>query len=246
MPIQGLVQGLLLVLVASLAGCSESPKTEATVAQSAKATNSDPSASPSESATPTPPPAYVKVPAGIELTEPGLESSLGDWATVAWELPADPVKKTKKGKKAKKAKVKVAVVKLRVKRVEAATLKEFAGWDLNKAARKSNPFFVQMTVKNVGKTDLSGVKIPLYIVDGTDTLIRPSTFVGDFTACPSTPFPDGFKPGKSIKVCNVYLSPKNGGLAAVSFRPTEKFDPIIWTGKAVPYESKKGKKKSTP
>ena len=32
-------------------------------------------------------------------------------------------------------------------------------------------------------------------------------------------------------VCLVYLAPERGKLTAVSFRPTQEFDPITWTGK---------------
>jgi hypothetical protein len=33
-----------------------------------------------------------------------------------------------------------------------------------------------------------------------------------------------------MKACLVFLSPKKGDLTAVSFRPTQAFDPITWTG----------------
>ena len=223
-----------------LSACS-SP-TETTSTPGATATVSDsPTSSPSATAPPAP---YVAVPAGVELTQPGYALQVGDQATVAWELPI--VKSDKgKGKKDKQGKAKVAAVDIKVKRVEAATLKAFAGWELNKSARNSNPFFVRANVTNVGKTDLSNVRMPLYIVDGKNTLIQASTFEGDFKPCGSTPFPKKFKTGEKFKMCNVYLSPNNGRLTAVSFRPTKKFDPITWTGEPVPYqEPKKGKNKN--
>ena len=90
---------------------------------------------------------------------------------------------------------------------------------------------------------------PLYIVDGDDTLVESSTFVTDFEACPSTDFPKTFEPGDKVKRCLVYLAPDKGDLVAVSFRPTEEFDPIIWVGELTTPEppkddkSKKGDKK---
>ena len=33
-----------------------------------------------------------------------------------------------------------------------------------------------------------------------------------------------------MKVCLVFLAPKKGDLTAVSFRPTQDYDPITWTG----------------
>lgn len=228
---------ILFTCVAMVSACTSPSKSEATPTPGAE-TSASPSESPSATVAPPPPP-YYDVPAGVELTLPGFELALGDKATVAWKLPKPPPAKGKK----KKKKAPVAAVTIKVKSIEAATLKAFAGWDLNKGARQSNPFFVRASVKNVGKTDLSDVRMPLYIVDGNNTLIQASTFEGDFKPCASTPFPAKFKPGKKVKLCNVYLSPKNGRLTAVSFRPVPTFDPITWTGSTVPYQAKKGKKK---
>lgn len=232
---------LISALAAILAVSACSSPNESTATPGASATVSDsPSSTPSATEPPAP---YLDVPAGVELTQPGISLQVGEQATVAWELPI--VKSDKdKGKKGKKEKAPVAAVDIKVKKVEAATLKAFAGWELNKQARNSNPFFVHANVTNVGKTDLSDIRIPLYIVDGNNTLIQASRFEGDFKPCGSTPFPKKFKTGEKVKMCNVYLSPKNGRLTAVSFRPTTKFDPITWTGEQVPYqEPKKGKGK---
>ncbi len=237
-----LISALAALLV--LSGCSSPSKSESTETPGATGSVSE---SPSPSASASEPPApYLKVPDGVVLTQPGFALKIGEQATVAWELPvaeADKGGKKDKKNKNKKNKRPVAAIKIKIKKVEAATLKAFAGWELNKAARNSNPFFVHSAVTNVGKTDLSGVKPPLYIVDGNNTLIQASTFEGDFKPCASTPFPKKFKPGEKIKMCSVYLSPKNGRLTAVSFRPTPKFNPITWTGETVPYQEPKKKKK---
>ena len=37
--------------------------------------------------------------------------------------------------------------------------------------------------------------------------------------------------GEKTTVCQAYLVPKRGDLKAVSFRPTEDFNPITWVGK---------------
>lgn len=221
-----------------IAGCSGdgSPETIESPQPSASVT-------PQPSASPTPAPPYLKVPDGVELTTPGLALTVGERATVAWELPVDkPKKKGKKGKKTSK-KAEVAVVSIRVDAIESATLKAFVGWDLKKEARQSNPFFVRAKVVNLGETNLSGVALPVYIVDGTNTLIRSSIFQGDFKPCSGADFPKKFKPGKKTKLCLVYLSPDNGQLTAVSFRPIEQFNPITWTGETVAYVPPKKSKK---
>lgn len=223
-----------------LAGCSGDGSPETTSSPQPTV-----SVTPTPSASPTPEPPYLKVPDGVELTTPGFALTVGERATVAWELPAEKAKKGKKGKKGKKKrkKAKVAVVSIRVDAIESATLKAFAGWDLKKEARRSNPFFVRAKVVNLGETNLTGVRMPVYIVDGTNTLIRSSIFEGDFKPCSGADFPKKFKPGKKAKVCLVYLSPDNGRLTAVSFRPIEQFNPITWTGETVAYVPPKKSKK---
>ena len=52
--------------------------------------------------------------------------------------------------------------------------------------RRRNPYFVHATVENVGDTDLGGRAVPLYIVDGRNTLIEASTFASTFKPCPSS------------------------------------------------------------
>jgi hypothetical protein len=104
---------------------------------------------------------------------------------------------------------------------------------------------VHATVENVGGTDLGGRGVPLYIVDGRNTLVEASDFASTFKPCPSKALPKKFENGDRTKVCLVYLSPRNGELTAVSFRPTEDFNPIIWTGKVESLGSgKKNEKKN--
>ena len=227
-----LVGALAIALL--IAGCSSDSSPQTTDSPQPPA-----SVTPSPSASPTPPPPYLKVPDGVELTPPGFALTVGERATVAWKLP---VEKPKKGNK-KRKKAKVAVVSIRVDAIESATLKAFAGWDLKKEARQSNPFFVRVKILNLGETNLSGVRMPVYIVDGTNTLIPSSNFRGDFKPCANADLPKKFKPGKKAKVCLVFLSPDNGRLTAVSFRPIEQFNPITWTGETVAYvPPKKGAK----
>ena len=78
---------------------------------------------------------------------------------------------------------------------------------------------MRTTVKNVGDTDLAGVSIPLYVVDGRDRLIQATPFAATFKPCPSAPLPKPFKTGAKVDACLVYLVPDRGRLEAVSFRP---------------------------
>ena len=97
-----------------------------------------------------------------------------------------------------------------------------------------------MTVANVGDQDLSGQRIPLYVLDGANALVESSAFKKEFKPCPSPALPDGFVTGEKVTVCQAYLVPKRGTLVAVSFRPTEKFNPITWVGKVDRAEEAEG------
>lgn len=158
---------------------------------------------------------YLPVPEGVELTEPGTELSVGDAAVVAWQ----PTQKA------------VGAVEVTVRRLELTSFKRsFSGWQLEGPVPEAAPYFVHVTVENVGETDLGGAAIPLYVVDGNDALVEYSTFEGTFKPCDSKGFPATFGPGRTVRRCLVYLAPSGGRLTAVSFRPTQEFVPITWTG----------------
>jgi hypothetical protein len=228
------VLGLALVGSLALSGCSDA--TTGDDPSAAGSTSSSASESPSGSATPsesasssasTEATPYLPVRDGVDLTAQGSELAVGDHAVVAFEPRQDEV----------------GVLDIKVTRLEKTTFeKSFSGWQLDATTRKSNPYFVHATVQNVGGTDLGGRKVPLYIVDGRNTLIEASDFASTFRPCPSKPLPRGFENGDRTKVCLVYLSPRDGELTAVSFRPTEDFNPIIWTGEVQPLGSDKATK----
>lgn len=217
---------LLAVLTAAalLAGCSgnEEPKSEPSSGSSS--TTSTPTAAETN---------YLDVPEGVELTEPGSELSLGQAATVAYE----PRQGT------------VAALEIKVTRLRKVTFDQFVGWKLDKKVKTTTPYFVDAKVTNVGDSDLGGRPVPLYIVDGQNRLIEASIFTATFHPCAGATLPKKFKSGDTTKACLVYLSPDHGDLTAVSFRPTQEFDPITWTGEVLKPDSgtkksdKKGSKK---
>ena len=201
-----------VVLAASaslLGGCSDDDKGPDAAASGSPSVSGS-SASGSESAA-----SSLPVPEGVELSPEGSKFEVGDTATVAYELRQGVV----------------GVLDIRVSRLEKTSFKKsFVGWDLDEGQKKSNPYFVRATITNRGDTDLGGKKVPLYIVDGTNTLVEATTFASAFTPCEPGSFPKKFKTGRKLKVCLVFLAPKKGDLTAVSFRPTQDYDPITWTG----------------
>ena len=206
------------LLSTALAGCSDDDSPEPGAESSA----------PSASASSTP---YLPVPEGVELTPQGTHLEVGDTGVVAYEPRQDLV----------------GVLELTVTKIEQTTTKKtLSAWQLSPAQRKSTPYFVHVKAANVGESDLSNRPVPLYAVNEDNLLLEATPFASSFDPCPSTPFPKRFRPGATAEVCLVYLAPNRGSLEAVSFRPDETFDPIIWTGqieKYVPPKPKKGKKK---
>jgi hypothetical protein len=201
-----------VVLVATaglLAGCSDDDKgPDLGASASPGASDSSATSEPASAST-------LPVPEGVELSPEGSQLQVGDTATVAYELRQGVV----------------GVLDVKVTRLEKTSFKKsFVGWDLDQSQRKSNPYFVRVTLTNRGDTDLGGKKVPLYIVDGTNTLVEATTFASAFPPCEPGVFPKKFKTGKKLKACLVFLSPKKGELTAVSFRPTQAYDPITWTG----------------
>jgi hypothetical protein len=164
------------------------------------------------------PPPYLPVPAGVQLTDQGSELGVGETAVVAWRIGSGS------------AKGEVAVLSLKVRRLQRAPIKALADWQLDAAGRTSSLFYVTVSAENLGETDLGGTRIPLYVASGPTTLVESNAFKTDFTPCPSPALPDTFATGDKATACLVYLVPKHGRLTSVTFRPSAKFNPITWVG----------------
>lgn len=206
---------LTVALTLALAGCSGGEEKP----------DDEGTGSPTETAEAEP---YLPVPDGVELTEQGSTLAVGETATVAYEPRQDQV----------------GAMEIKVTSLEKATFDLFVGWDIDKKVRSTSPYFVRAKVTNVGDTDLGGRPVPLYLVDAENRLIESSLFKGSFKPCDDASFPKKFENGDSLKACMVYLAPGKGDLAAVEFRPTQEFNPIVWEGDVERAASTGGTKKS--
>lgn len=157
---------------------------------------------------------YPSTAAGVRLTAPGSELKLGQTARMTWK----PDQKT------------VGVVAISVTKLQKMSIRAFSDWTLNRATRRSTPYFVHATVRNLGHSNLSGKPVPLYLLDQRNTLLEASTFRAKYAPCPSRPLPAKFEKGKKTSVCLVYFAPHHGKLVAISFRPDQTFDAITWKG----------------
>jgi len=159
----------------------------------------------------------VPVPSGVTLTPYGTELAFGKTATVAYK-PNDQ---------------RASVLELTVKSATQGKISDLAGYSLEERTKQSTPYYVKVSVKNVGDGDVGRTPIPLYLVDNRTpaTLINASSFTNTFTKCPSTALPTTFAPQASRDACLVYLVPDHGTMVGVSFRAVQEYAPILWTGK---------------
>jgi len=190
----------------ALGGCSSEGATKDAGSSSSDAASS--SASPSPSST-------VPVPEGTDLTEQGSKLSLGDTGTVIFE-PSEG---------------RGTVLQLTVKSVEQGSLDDFKGFILDDSYKqKASYYYATVTVKNVGEGDVGGVGVPLWGVNSANTLLPAVNFTTSFKPCSSKPLPKSFPKDATLSTCLVYLSPDKGKLESVSYRPSQEFNPITWTG----------------
>jgi hypothetical protein len=123
------------------------------------------------------------------------------------------------------------VLRLVVRKVQQGTLRDFSGFILDDPyKRRANYYYASVVVKNVGEGNVGGVPVPLWGVNEANVLLPPVNFTTNFAKCPSKPLPSNFGPGAALVTCLVYLAPNHGRLEGVSYRPSQEFNPITWTG----------------
>lgn len=158
----------------------------------------------------------VPVPDGVALTEYGTELKFGESAVVAYSPNAK----------------KRTILEITVKSVKQVAISEFTAYRLEDRTKKSTPYFVKVTVKNVGEGDVGQTPIPLFLADSRTPpwLINSSTFESPFAKCPSPKLSASFGPGDEMDACLVYLAPGGGRISSMSFRAIQEFAPILWSG----------------
>ena len=187
---------------------------------------------PTTKPTVTLPTGSVNVPTGVELTKPGAKLKFGDRATVAYEPNAQ----------------RSTVLEMTVTGATQGVIGDLGSYVLDDRTKASTPYYVDVTVKNVGDGDVGQTPIPLWAVDNANTLIQASSFTNSFTRCPSTALPTTFAPNAVVTTCLVYLVPDHGTLTGMSYRPLQAVAPIVWSGTvnpATPPTTNSKKKKSS-
>ena len=105
---------------------------------------------------------------GVKLTAQGSKLKVGDSARVSWQ----PTQKT------------TGVIKVSVTKLQKVPISTFSDFRLTGTVRRSTPYFVHATVTNLGKSDLSNVPVPLYLLDARNTLLQDLDLPGAVPAVP--------------------------------------------------------------
>lgn len=165
-------------------------------------------------------PAADRSASDVATTEPGAVLDLGDEATVEWRPSADLE----------------GLLDLRVDAVREASMADFEGLVASGTVASARPYYVDVTVANVGDTDLGGLDVPLYLLDTSDTLGPPWGFEETFGPCPSGPLPRAFAPGDSTRTCLVFFARAGSTYDAMAFQPVPDVEAITWTGEPEPVD----------
>lgn len=163
---------------------------------------------PTPSTSPTP-----SLAEGVELTEPGTELALGETATVL----SQPRQTTS------------SALDLTVTKVTRSTIADFSSYVVDERLRAATPYYVEVSVENVGEADLGNTDIPLFVAASDDTLIEASNFLTPFEKCPSTPLPESFAAGASVDTCLAFLLAEGVEFESVAYAPALG-DLVTWSG----------------
>lgn len=209
---------VLLGLVLGAAGCGSGEK---------KASD-DKSAKPSPSASESPT-SYLEVPEGVTLTEPGTQLALGEEGVVAFE----------------RRQKEVGTIAVTIERIERTSFRaSFPNWEVDDMTAARTPYFVRLTVTNVGDTDLGGLQLDNVIwADDGATLEAPNYYTKkQQPACVGGPLPEEFANGATAELCQIYYIAPERTLQSISFIPPAGLDAVTWVGE-ISKVTKPGKKK---
>jgi hypothetical protein len=137
------------------------------------------------------------------LTAAGSTLKIGQAATIAYDDSSKHLKST----------ITVAPTK-----IEKGSIGDFKNINLDADQKTATPYYAQITVRNIGKTDLTGTD-PASYIDGVDDRGQQQNeviFFGDFDRCDGSD-PKSLKPGESYDTCLTYLIPKGGSIVAMKW-----------------------------
>jgi hypothetical protein len=117
---------------------------------------------------------------------------------------------------------------LSVDSVRTGSTSDLANFILDPKAKSSTPYYVDVTVTNLGGGHIGGVPVPLYGVSGQTTLLPPADLMGSFKPCQADRIPRHLGKGRSFSTCLMFFSPRHGELTAVEFQYASDVEPVTW------------------
>ncbi|MDT0203297.1 hypothetical protein [Nocardioides sp. AE5] len=147
------------------------------------------------------------------VTVEGLDLAFGERATFVWEPSEGAAGK----------------VEATVEGVKVVSMDDFAGYQLTDDLRASTPYFVEVSVTNVGDADVGGSVLPIYLDNGSATLF-PSVVFPNYDKCGPRALPEEFAKDATADLCLVFFAPKGTELRSLALLPREGFEQIDWTG----------------
>jgi len=121
-------------------------------------------------------------------------------------------------------------VGVRVHTVRKGRISDFEGFDLDRKQRRSSPYYVEASFKNLGSFALSRSLLRASLEDEDGNEYRPTTVVligGTFRRCPEAPRSD-LRPGRGFTACSVVMLPKGASPGRVRFQGDVAKDPLFW------------------
>ena len=134
------------------------------------------------------------------------------------------------------------LISLAIDSVRTGTTSDLANFVLDRQSKSSTPYYVDVTVTNVGGGHVGGAPVPLYGVNGHNTLLPPADLMGSFKSCQTDRIPRHLGMGRAFSTCLMFLSPRHGKLTAVEFQYASGAEPVTWV--VHPKSAKPKKKRS--
>ena len=135
------------------------------------------------------------------VTAAGSTLTIGQAATIAYDDASKHLKST----------ITVAPTK-----IEKGSIGDFKNINLDADQKTATPYYAEVTVRNIGKGNLTGTD-PAGYIDGVDDRGQRQNeiiFFGDFDRCDGSD-PKSLKPGESYDTCLTYLIPKGGSIVGM-------------------------------
>ena len=109
-------------------------------------------------------------------------------------------------------------VEVAVTSIEQGAPADLQFLDLGDQVKGMTPFYIRVTTKNVGTTDLSGTSPrELEGVLGDGSGAQGVSIIGDFAKCQTEDAPDAFMTGKLYRSCFVTLAPAGSAVTAAKW-----------------------------